>query len=388
MDLEAAVFARCFLPNVAIALQDAVQRLRLAIQQQSFEDWPSSLQYLDRALRLDPSSSILNGRRIEQRSEIAQEGGADWLRSHLRLSGFDPIDIDGRDPSAFAWAIVEAESRLSTIGDSNPVRVPYVIAQTIKGYGFPGAGTNRAHNLPLSGNPRFDAQSRQEFTDGAHRLWVAPTELDRAIALLTPHETQHRPREKNHPLIRREIALPVLPAPDWSRPGTDVVSPMAAIDGYFVDILKANPQLRPRVGNPDELASNQMGRTLAALKHRVLNPEQHQFEAIDGAVITALNEEAAIGAALGNKGGINLAVSYEAFAVKMLGAIRQELIFARHQKDNGVEPGWIGVPLIVTSHTWENGKNEQSHQDPTLAEALFQEAMRLQIQGPGWGVVW
>jgi phosphoketolase len=94
---------------------------------------------------------------------------------------------------------------------------------------------------------------------------------------------------------------------------------------------------------------------------------------IDGAVITALNEEAVISAALGNKGGINLTVSYEAFAVKMLGALRQEIIFARHQKELGRSPGWIGILLIVTSHTWENGKNEQSHQDPTIGEALLGE---------------
>ncbi len=148
---------------------------------------------------------------------------------------------------------------------------------------------------------------------------------------------------------------------------------MAAIDAYFVRVIKANPELRPRVGNPDELSSNHMGETLAALKHRVNRPEQAALEAIDGAIITALNEEAVIGAALGNKGGINLAVSYEAFAVKMLGALRQEIIFARHQKELGRAPGWIGVPLILTSHTWENAKNEQSHQDPTMPEALLGE---------------
>jgi phosphoketolase len=31
------------------------------------------------------------------------------------------------------------------------------------------------------------------------------------------------------------------------------------------------------------------------------------------------------------------------------------------------------VVTVATSHTWENGKNEQSHQDPTLAEALLGE---------------
>ncbi|MEM8240167.1 xylulose 5-phosphate 3-epimerase, partial [Morganella morganii subsp. sibonii] len=68
-----------------------------------------------------------------------------------------------------------------------------------------------------------------------------------------------------------------------------------------------------------------------------------------------------------------LVVSYEAFAVKMLGALRQEILFARHQAQAGTPPGWLSVVTVVTSHTWENGKNEQSHQDPTLAEALLGE---------------
>ena len=54
---------------------------------------------------------------------------------------------------------------------------------------------------------------------------------------------------------------------------------------------------------------------------------------LQGAVITALNEEAVVSAALANKGGMNLVVSYEAFAMKMIGALRQEIIFARHQKN-------------------------------------------------------
>ena len=35
----------------------------------------------------------------------------------------------------------------------------------------------------------------------------------------------------------------------------------------------------------------------------------------------------------------------------MLGALRQEIISARHQSEIGLKPGWIGVPLVVTSHT-------------------------------------
>jgi phosphoketolase len=78
-------------------------------------------------------------------------------------------------------------------------------------------------------------------------------------------------------------------------------------------------------------------------------------------------------AMLANKGGLNLSVSYEAFSIKMLGALRQEIIFARHQKEAGQKPEWRSMALISSSHLWENGKNEQSHQDPSLAEILLGE---------------
>jgi phosphoketolase len=148
---------------------------------------------------------------------------------------------------------------------------------------------------------------------------------------------------------------------------------MEAIDNQFIALIESNPQLRVRVGNPDELRSNRMGNTLDKLKHRVIQSEDGLAESIHGAVITALNEEAVVSAALANKGGINIVISYEAFAVKMLGAIRQEIIFSRHQQELNRAAKWLSVPIIATSHVWENGKNEQSHQDPLFGEALLGE---------------
>ena len=324
---------------------------------------------------------ILNGRRIEQRTEMALEGGADWLRAHLTLSEFDPIDIDGRDPAAFAWAILEMESRLSVRGEAAasgkigyPVPLPYAIANTIKGYGFPGAGTNRAHNLPLAANPSQDIEAKEGFNAGAAKLWVEPDRLAASAKLFHNHDIQRRVLERDHPLACRFVAVPRLP--EWKTdvmpPGTKA-SPMEYLDRHFVEIVKANPELRPRVGNPDELQSNRMGRTLEYLKHRVNRPEPSVAEAVNGAIITVLNEEAVIGAVLGNKGGINIAVTYEAFAVKMLGAVRQEIIFGRAKKERGYAVGWLAIPVVVTSHAWENGKNEQSHQDPTCCEAMLGE---------------
>ena len=148
---------------------------------------------------------------------------------------------------------------------------------------------------------------------------------------------------------------------------------MAAVDAGFLAAVQANPHLRPRVGNPDEMRSNRMQRTLDTLKFRVTAPEQGVPEAVDGAVITALNEEAVASAALANKGGINIVVTYEAFGAKMHGVVRQEIIFASNCNEAGRRQGWLSVPLVLTSHTWENAKNEQSHQDPVMAEAMLGE---------------
>ena len=322
---------------------------------------------------------ILNGRRIEQRTEIAQDGGVPWLSRHLEANGFDPFEIDGRDPAAFAWAILESERRLQVAAASiregrsaYPVKLPYAIASTVKGFGFPGAGTNRAHNLPLEGSPRHDEAPCAAFNSAIRALHVPPKELAAACSVFASHARQGRPRERDNSLANRAPNAPTLPA-SVAEPIGEIASAMAAIDRWFIAFVGANPDHRFRIGNPDELKSNQMGGTLELLKHRVNQPEAGAAESIHGAVITVLNEEAAIGAALGNKGGLNLAVSYEAFAVKMLGALRQDIIFARQQIEAGRPPQWIGVPLIVTSHTWENGKNQQSHQDPTIGEALLGE---------------
>jgi phosphoketolase len=46
---------------------------------------------------------IANGRRIDQRTTLAQIGGTHWFEKHLALNGFKTEVIDGRDPAAFAY---------------------------------------------------------------------------------------------------------------------------------------------------------------------------------------------------------------------------------------------------------------------------------------------
>ncbi|MBA2778700.1 xylulose 5-phosphate 3-epimerase [Halomonas kenyensis] len=349
-----------------------------AFEEQRGSDW------MPRWWRAEDSGPVVpvmiaNGRRIDQRTTMSQSGGTHWFEEHLILNGFAPLTIDGRDPAAFAWAILSAEAELAEqvyaleAGHGRyPLRLPYVIAETVKGYGFPGAGTNAAHNLPLDGNPALDETARRQFNEGAAALHVPLEELRRAVAQLNDHATSQRPKERDHDLATAVVPTPSMPEIPAFTQG-ELISPMAAIDDMFCRLVEANPELRVRVGNPDEMRSNRLNQTLDLLKHRVTDPEPGVAESLHGSVITALNEEAVVSAALGNKQGLNLVASYEAFAVKMLGAMRQEIIFARHQREAGREPGWLSVPLLASSHTWENGKNEQSHQDPTLCEAWLGE---------------
>ncbi|MDR9424545.1 MAG: xylulose 5-phosphate 3-epimerase [Marinobacter sp.] len=319
---------------------------------------------------------IANGRRIEQRTELGTPAGLERFENHLQTRGFEPFRFDGKDPAAFVCALFEMEQALAARAEQAsegkqdyPVRIPYGIAETIKGYGFYGAGENSAHNLPLPGNPRLDARARDLFNEHIQPLWVEPGKLGLAVNMLNEHEIHGRPLERDHPLAVRNPADPVFPVLPW---GQNQTSPMTAVDEFFRALVADNPELRARVGNPDELASNRLTGVLKDLKHRVNQPESDQ-EAVDGRIITALNEEAVVSACLANKGGLNLVASYEAFCVKMLGAVRQEMIFARHQKETGRPAKWLGFPVIATSHTWENGKNEQSHQDTTFCEAMLGE---------------
>ena len=331
---------------------------------------------------------IKNGRRIDQRTTMSQQGGAEWFVDHLKLNGFDPIVFDGRDPAAFTWAIFEMECRLEAAaeairskGNRYPIPLPYGIALAPKGAGFYGEGTNLAHNLPLMSNPHTDPVAARRFNESARKLWVSLPELKESIGRFHKHEVSNRPTERDHALVDREVRLDKIPPPvlrpvsgnredrsTWTR-----TSPMFAVDAMFLATVQANPQLRPRIGNPDEMRSNRLIQTLEYLKFRVTEPEAGIPEDTHGAVITALNEEAVASASLANKGGINLFHTYEAFGPKMHGVVRQEIIFADHCNEAGRRQGWLSIPLILTSHTWENAKNERSHQDPSMAEAMLGE---------------
>lgn len=330
---------------------------------------------------------IANGRRIDQRSTMSMSGGVDWFVSYLKLHNFDPFVFDGRDPAAFTWAIFESERRLKHEAkeidsiDKYELAIPYGIAVAPKGAGFYNEGTNFAHNLPLITNPSQDHIAANRFNTHARKLFVPEEDLRKAISAINNHDRSNRQKERDNPIANRDVTLQHEAALQYleiaserlKQPKEQYIAPIKGIDRGFISTVLANPDIRPRVGNPDEMTSNRMTETLQELKFRVTHPEGGISESVFGKVITALNEEAIAGAAFGNKGGINIIVTYEAFGSKIFGEARQEIIFSKHKTEKGKPAKWLSVPLILTSHSWENGKNELSHQDSSMAESMFAE---------------
>src|SRR3546814_11857511 len=101
------------------------------------------------------------------------------------------------------------ESRLQA-GAAVPadVRLPYGIAETVKGFGFPGAGTNASHNLPLPGNPAKDAEARLLFTEGAAAPFVAPSALAGALPHINHNALHERVRDRDTALATRPVHAP------------------------------------------------------------------------------------------------------------------------------------------------------------------------------------
>src|SRR3546814_17683611 len=91
------------------------------------------------------------------------------------------------------------------------------------------------------------------------------------MAALNSHVSQRRVRERDHALADRQVDPPHVSAVADRGAGGES-SPMTALDDQFVAIAEANPGLRSRVGNPDELRSNKTDRTLAQTKHRGPEP--------------------------------------------------------------------------------------------------------------------
>ena len=67
-----------------------------AFEEQRGADWAPRWWRADDSGLVAPIM-INNGRRIDQRTTMKQEGGVTWFKRHLQLNGFEPLVFDGRE---------------------------------------------------------------------------------------------------------------------------------------------------------------------------------------------------------------------------------------------------------------------------------------------------
>ena len=202
-----------------------------------------------------------------------------------------------------SWAIVEsphAERFRRTIEPALSRQVPLRDRRDGERFRASWRGDQCRHNPPLTATARSTAGTRG-LNAGAAAPFVPEVELE-----------TRSPSWR----ITAEPALARKRAPHGSdaiqvlicrcRPGSyqGIWQRHVFTDRWFVKLAQANPQLRVRISNPDELASNKMG------------PHWHSFEAprqndartwrpgIDATARSSphSNEEAVAAAALANKG--------------------------------------------------------------------------------------
>src|SRR3546814_9350546 len=107
------------------------------------------------------------------------------------------------------------------------------------------------------------------ISDWSSDVCSSDLEIAQAVETLAVHDAQRRPLESRHPLALRRPQAPTPPEPRWDQAGAPPDCAMHALDRWFVRLVDANPALRVRVGNPDELRSNHMGAALERLRPRV-----------------------------------------------------------------------------------------------------------------------
>ena len=146
--------------------------------------------------------AILRVRLSGAEGEVDGDGKAARLDQRLRSCGFDPITINGGDPAAFAWAILETEDRLKRFTSNAdrvyPAPMPYVIATA--GFGLLDGEHFPEQEVAPPDALYIDGEFRQRFNKAVAGLFVPPAELAAAVGVLDTHALQGRPRESHHPL--------------------------------------------------------------------------------------------------------------------------------------------------------------------------------------------
>jgi xylulose-5-phosphate/fructose-6-phosphate phosphoketolase len=336
----------------------------------------------------------LNGYKIAGPTVLARIGD-EQLTQLLRGCGYEPRFVSGEDPALMhglmasaldtsldAIRAIQVEARAD--GFSRRRRWPMIVLRSPKGWtgpktvdGVPIEGTQRAHQVPLTGfaeKPGHIALLQQWMQSyRPEELFDADGTLRADIAALAPQGTR---RMSANPHANGGLLLKNLKLPDFrdyavavARPGAVDAEATRVMGEFLRDVMRLNaPDGNFRLMGPDETTSNRLGAVFEASNRtstaEILPGDDHV--APDGRVMEVLSEHLCQGWLEGYllTGRHGFFSCYEAF-IHIVGSM-----FNQHAK-------WLKVtrhipwrrPIaslnyLLTSHVWRQDHNGFSHQDP------------------------
>uniref|UniRef100_UPI000D3CBB8A phosphoketolase family protein n=1 Tax=unclassified Variovorax TaxID=663243 RepID=UPI000D3CBB8A len=336
----------------------------------------------------------LNGYKIAGPTVLARIGD-EQLTQLLRGCGYEPRFVSGHDPAPMhgqmaaaldasldAIRAIQVEARSD--GFSRRHRWPMIVLRSPKGWtgpktvdGVPIEGTQRAHQVPLTGfadKPGHIALLQQWMQSyRPEELFDADGALRADIAALAPRGAR---RMSANPHANGGLLLKDLKLPDFRdhavavpRPGAVDAEATRVLGEFLRDVMRLNAaDANFRLMGPDETASNRLGAVFEATGRtstaEILPGDDHV--APDGRVMEVLSEHLCQGWLEGYllTGRHGFFSCYEAF-IHIVGSM-----FNQHAK-------WLKVTrhipwrrpvaslnYLLTSHVWRQDHNGFSHQDP------------------------
>jgi len=336
----------------------------------------------------------LNGYKIAGPTVLARIGDEE-LAQLLRGYGYEPHLVSGHEPEAMhrmmAAALddvldiigaIQVEARAD--GFSRRRRWPMIVLRSPKGWtgpkavdGVPIEGTQRAHQVPLSGfaeHPAHVAMLEEWLRSyRPEELFDAEGALRADIADLAPRGTR---RMSANPHANGGLLLKDLRMPDFrsyavavSAPGATTAQATRVAGQLLRDVMKLNAQDGNfRVVGPDETASNRLD-ALFEVSDRtslaeILPGDDHVSP--DGRVMEVLSEHLCQGWLEGYllTGRHGVFSCYEAFIHIVDSMFNQHAKWLKVSRSVPWRRPIASLNYLLTSHVWRQDHNGFSHQDP------------------------
>jgi xylulose-5-phosphate/fructose-6-phosphate phosphoketolase len=340
----------------------------------------------------------LNGYKIANPTVMGRYSD-DEVRQYLQAQGYDVTFVSGDDPTsihqAFAAALEASYARIREIqadarenGVHGRPRWPAIVLRTPKGWtgphvvdGNPVEGTQRSHQVPLSGVRENPDHLRQleEWMRSYHpeRHFDEKGRLIPDLRALAPDGDR---RMGANPHANGGSCAP-LDLPDFrdyrvdiASPGVEMVENTHPLGVFLRDVYRDNPESF-RVFSPDELQSNRLGAILETEDRCYVGPvlDIDSKLSVDGRVMEVLSEHLCEGWLEGYNltGRHGLYVTYEAFAMVSASMTIQHAKWLQEANELPWRERVPSLNILLSSTCWRNDHNGFSHQGPGLVDVML-----------------